>query len=657
MQTARDIPRGFFCPHYPHLSRSAFPIFLFDSPNDLDHPSMQDLAVPTVADIVSALQLGRTAEAEQMTRTWLERAPGSEDALLLLTMSLQLQGRTHEAVETCRELIRLNPRSSTHWSNLGTALRDAGELNEAEEAYRQAVQFDPKFFGGWMNLGYLQMEFGKYIGAHDCFLAAHALDPASAEARIYAAQMCVALDLRMLAKQLIEPRKTWFDLSDELILELAGTLSSLGATEEGIALFESLLRKDANNLRATAQLVVLYERINRLDEARTLLAKLPNAETIDDAKLRYDVIGAQATFALRETDYAHTRNLLERLIAAFADSPDAQFKPWRADDLYFSLATVLDKQGDVDASMTALVEAHRRQMLLAQQAVPDLVKPGTAPLILSTKRISAEMYASWPQDPGPSMMESPIFVVGFPRSGTTMLEQMLDAHPSLQSMDERAFLQDLIHHMERLGYAHPYDLGKLSSAQCEEMRQLYWSATAQVVPLREGQRLVDKNPLHMLLLPLINRLFPNAQIILALRHPCDVLLSNYMQNFTAKPFTVLCSNLERLAQGYVNAMESWLHHVDLLKPRLTHSRYEDLLDDFSGNVKRIGDFLHLEDASPLGRFDQHARDKGFISTPSYTRVIEPPNKKAVNRWRRYQRYFEPVLPILQPMIEHWGYDV
>jgi hypothetical protein len=186
---------------------------------------------------------------------------------------------------------------------------------------------------------------------------------------------------------------------------------------------------------------------------------------------------------------------------------------------------------------------------------------------------------------------------------------------------------------------------------------LYWRSTTQVAPRMQGQRLVDKNPLHMLLLPLINRLFPKAQIILALRHPCDVLLSNYMQNFTAKPFTVLCSNLERLAQGYVSAMESWLHHVDLLKPQLIQSRYEDLLDDFAGNVKRIGDFLQLEDASPMGRFDQHARDKGFISTPSYARVVEPPNKKAVDRWRRYQRYFEPVLPILQPMITHWGYDV
>jgi hypothetical protein len=184
---------------------------------------------------------------------------------------------------------------------------------------------------------------------------------------------------------------------------------------------------------------------------------------------------------------------------------------------------------------------------------------------------------------------------------------------------------------------------------------MYWSAAAKVAPRQQGQRLVDKNPLHMLRIALIKRLFPNAPIILALRHPCDVILSNYMQYFTSNSFAVLRSSLERLAQGYVNAMESWIHHAELLKPNIIYSRYEDLLDDFPGNIRRIGDFLGLEDAAPMARFDQHARGKGFISTASYAQVIEPPNKKSVDRWRRYHKYFEPVLPILQPIMQYWGY--
>jgi hypothetical protein len=402
--------------------------------------------------------------------------------------------------------------------------------------------------------------------------------------------------------------------------------------------------------------VFLYERVNRLDEARALLAKLPAPETVSDPKLQYDVISANATFALREKDPARARELLQRLIDTFEASPAAKLTPWRSGDLYSSLAKMYDKENNVDAAMNALALSHERQLTLARQAVPELTAPGAPPLYFGMRLVDEEMRAQWPDYPAPSMLESPIFVVGFPRSGTTMLEQMLDAHPQLQSMDERAFLSNLIDLMSEFRCEYPKDLHKLTEQQCEAMRQNYWKATEQAAPRKEGQRLVDKNPLQMLRLPLINRLFPNAPIILALRHPCDSILSNYMQHFTSNSFAVLCSSLDRLAHGYVNAMDAWIHHANVLKPTVIHSRYEDLLDDFEGNIRRIADFLQLEDASPMARFDQHARDKGFISTPSYTQVIEPPNKKAVGRWRRYHRYFEPILPTLQPIMKHWGYD-
>lgn len=612
---------------------------------------------PTIETIVAALQSGRLPDAERLARGYLAVQPDNEDGLILLSMCLMEQGRPAEAVSVCRQLTEVAPQSAVYWSNLGTSLRDAGELRQAEEAYQQAVDLDPKFFGALLNLGYLLLESGKIPEAREAFAAAHMVDPASPEARIYGAQTCVALDSRDIAEQLIAPWRMWTDLSEEATLDLASLMVAAGSADEGARIFEGLLRKNPNNLRAAANLVYLYERINRLDEAQALLARLPPPESIVDPKLQYDVISAHATFALREKDPAKARALLEKLIAVSDRVSGSTNTPWRAGHLYSSLAKMYDKENNIDAAMQALGQAHTRQLTLARQAVPELLKPGAPPLYMGMQRIDAQARAAWKDYPAPSMMESPIFVVGFPRSGTTMLEQMLDAHPTLQSMDERAFLSNLIDHLSKFNCVYPRDLDKLTAEQCEELRRVYWTSTATVAPRKEGQRLVDKNPLHMLRLPLINRLFPNAPIILALRHPCDVILSNYMQYFTSNSFAVLCSSLERLAQGYVNAMESWIFHADILKPNVIHSRYEDLLDDFPGNIKRIGDFLGLDDAAPMARFDQHARDKGFISTPSYTQVVEPPNKKAVDRWRRYHQYFEPVLPILQPIMQHWGYHV
>jgi hypothetical protein len=174
---------------------------------------------------------------------------------------------------------------------------------------------------------------------------------------------------------------------------------------------------------------------------------------------------------------------------------------------------------------------------------------------------------------------------------------------------------------------------------------------------RWGSRLVDKNPLNMLWLPMIHRLFPNASFILALRHPADVLVSNYMQNYRASVLAAAAESMEGLARAYVAAMECWLHHVEVFKPHVMVSRYEQLVADPAAQTRRIGDFLGLDDASPLLGFDRHARAKGFIATPSYTQVIQPVNRKGLDRWVRYREALAPALPILAPMMKHWDYSL
>jgi hypothetical protein len=156
-------------------------------------------------------------------------------------------------------------------------------------------------------------------------------------------------------------------------------------------------------------------------------------------------------------------------------------------------------------------------------------------------------------------------------------------------------------------------------------------------------------------LPMIMRLFPQARIILCLRHPCDVLLSCSMQPFRSPAFMVLCSSLQRLAQGYARAFEQWQRDVDLFEPRLLVWRYEAVVGDLEGQVARLARFLDLADAAPMLDFAEHARAKRYISTPSYAQVTEGVHRGAVGRWQNYRERFEPVLTTLQPWIERLGY--
>jgi len=116
-----------------------------------------------------------------------------------------------------------------------------------------------------------------------------------------------------------------------------------------------------------------------------------------------------------------------------------------------------------------------------------------------------------------------------------------------------------------------------------------------------------------------------------------------------------CSNLPRLAEAYVQSMEYWIEDVGIFKPSVLVSRYEDLVADFPRQSRRIADFLELEDAGPMLGFDRRAREKGYIGTPSYTQVIEPVNRKGLDRWKKYRREFEPLLPVLAPLLQRWGY--
>jgi hypothetical protein len=168
--------------------------------------------------------------------------------------------------------------------------------------------------------------------------------------------------------------------------------------------------------------------------------------------------------------------------------------------------------------------------------------------------------------------------------------------------------------------------------------------------------LVDKNPSNLQWLPLIHRLFPESKFILALRHPCDAILSNYMQEYRSTILAIASANLERLGHAYVAAMQSWLHHVDVFKPAVCAVRYEDLVADPAAQATRMGRFLDIGDASALLNFQRAAREKGFISTPSYTKVVEPISRNSINRWLAYRQYFKSVIPIIQPMLDHWGYS-
>jgi tetratricopeptide (TPR) repeat protein len=599
-----------------------------------------------IREIAAAVQRGTPDEGERLSRLWLERTPDDENLSFLLALCLQYQARHAEALVHYEKLARRFPESALHLGNYATALRQVGRIDEAAQAARAAIELVPDDASNYINLGLTQIKQDRYDEAQETLLKAYSLDPDSPLTRIHAAGVLAAVrDAQTYT--LLRPWRSWLPLDDtELQLQLAHLLTLIGEANAAHEVLVDLLKRLPGHLQARLRLASIEERRNELDIAEAMLTDIAARHPGMDEGSRQEILHQRAMLAMRRGKLDEARAMLEQA------GPRGEFDPTH----FFTLAEVLNKLGDKKNAMRVLATAHERQIAELRPMTPGRFAEEAAILPNTRYRLSAGEFAAWPKLVSPPMKDSPVFIVGFPRSGTTLLEQMLDAHPALQSMDERPFMSILGGELNDHGLQLPQDLNRLGQRDCDELRKRYLGLVCEKIQRKWDARLVDKLPLNMLWLPLINRLFPHAKIILCLRHPCDVVLSNYMQNYRSSVLASACSTLERTAHAYVAAFEAWLHHVEVIKPDAMVSRYEDLVGDLPRQTERIAAFLELDDATPMQRFDRHARDKGFIATPSYTEVIKPVSRKAVNRWLQYREYFEPILPILKPMLDHWGYD-
>jgi Flp pilus assembly protein TadD len=596
--------------------------------------------------ISAAIKSGELAAAEGMCREHLLSQPDDEDLLLLLAISLHLQKRVAEAIAAFARLTELFPDNGVHWGNYATALREGGFPHEAEASYRTAIRLDPRNPVTRVDLGLLLIEGRDYLGAREMLLDAFDLDRQSPLARVHGARACCLCQDFNGAQDLLRPWRQWLPLNDDALqLELSKLLILLTDISSAQVLLEDVVQRNSLSFEAKFLLAGVYERMNRLTEAEALVQSVVAHGDALGVSEKQEVDHLFAKLALRKGDLVTARSLLE------------QSGPRHASDMahYFELAETYDKSGEQELAMQALRTTHAIQVEDLKIASPDHFTPDALALPAAVPRVSAEAYRHWPQTRAPDAANSPVFIVGFPRSGTTLLEQMLDAHPSLQSMDENPFFNKLADKLRQHDPRILQDLGVLQQRDCDELRKLYLKMVCETIERRWDAQVVDKNPLNMLWLPMIHRLFPEAKIIFALRHPCDVILSCYMQNFRASILGAASESIPRLAAAYVQAVEHWLEDVQTFQPNVLISRYEDLVADFPAQTRRIAQFLELEDATPMLKFDQHARNKEYIATPSYTQVIVPVNKKGLNRWLRYRKEFEPVWPILQPILRHWGY--
>jgi tetratricopeptide (TPR) repeat protein len=264
--------------------------------------------------------------------------------------------------------------------------------------------------------------------------------------------------------------------------------------------------------------------------------------------------------------------------------------------------------------------------------------------------------AGWPtgaQQADSGAARGHVFLVGFPRSGTTMLEVVLDGHPEVASSEELELLTPGVLQFMR----EPLDLEPLAradEAQLQVLRMAYWEAVRNAGIDVAGKVFIDKHPLHTLKLPLIARLFPQAKILFAVRDPRDVVLSCFRRRFKMNAAMYELLTLRGAAAFYAAVMS----FAELVRPLLglkwREVRYETLVADLAQHMREVCEFLELDWLPDMADFGSRAQAREH-ATPSTAQLARGLDGSMVQHWRHYQSSLEPILPVLQPWVTRLGY--
>jgi tetratricopeptide (TPR) repeat protein len=247
-----------------------------------------------------------------------------------------------------------------------------------------------------------------------------------------------------------------------------------------------------------------------------------------------------------------------------------------------------------------------------------------------------------------------VFVLGFPRSGTTLLEVILEGHPQVISLEENELLIDSVRKYMR----RPEDLERLARASPAELgaaRADYWRLVAAAGADAAGKVFVDKHPLNTLKLPLIARLFPTAKILFACRDPRDIVLSCFRHRFrmSAPIFELL--SIKGAARYYDAVMQLLIRLTSLLELDICLVRHEDLVSEFAREMKRVCEFLGLQWMPAMGDFALRTQTRAVL-TPSTAQLVRGLNTEGVGQWRRYRTQLAPVQAALAPWVQRFYYD-
>jgi tetratricopeptide (TPR) repeat protein len=540
--------------------------------------------------------LGRGREADQAFEKCFELSP--ERRLMALAAEHQKENRFDEAQKLYRRVLHQNPRNVDALRLLALIALSSGHEIEAETLLQQAVQLAPDFVNAWLDLGRLRKEQDRYEAALQCFDRAIELDARHAQAHY----------------------------------QRASTLTAAAFTQEAIAAFERCLAIKPDHVGARLGLGHVLKAVGRYQDAVTAyhdcirerpefgetwwsLANLKTYRFDDDAVAQMESrVAADGLTAQSEV------NFLFAIAKAHEDRRDYE----RAWDYYRRGNQRQRKEVSYDPVQTEtmndrIVEVFSRDLLqrLAGHGNPD---------------------------------PAPIFILGLPRSGSTLLEQILASHSAVEGTSELPYLGRAATSLNRnrsQGLNYPEAVRELPPRHFAALGTQYLEQ-ARMHRRSGAPHFIDKMPNNFPNIGLLALILPNARIVDARRHPLDACVSCYRQLFAkGQAFTYDLTEIGEYYLQYQRLMDHW---AEVLPGKVLTVQYEDVVHDFEPQVRRLLEFCGLPFEDACLRFHESDRP---VRTPSSEQVRQPIYDRSVGQWRHYEAHLGELLEVLAPLRERY----
>lgn len=604
---------------------------------------------------------GNLKSAANLCRRILKARPRHPEALHLLGVVTYKIGDPKRAARYLRDALSLNPSDAEIRRNLAFAQRDLGDSEGAAEGFRRAISLNPNDIVSHFQLGVLLgdddqhdaaiphfdavlrgdaqngqalynrgkalLALGRFIEAEIGFARAAELLPD--DSRVFAG-WGAALQQLELHEAAEEKYRAALDKgpttegANDLLVSLGDTYLERGLLVEANAQYETVRARDPSNADAAAGLAAVYDRERDYQRSYDLIR--PFSEE-DPPKVSVAIV-----FAKTAPRFGQSNEAIERLQAA---STPESLRPHLRRRLHFALGKLHDSAGEFEAAF--------RDYRAANRLYGDLHDPSAHAQVTDQKIEALNQAKAAQLRLGKAPSNRPVFILGMPRSGTSLIEQILASHPNVAGGGELLAFPNIVRDLPgRVGTETDYRslIGRIDAGTVEVAARAYLDALHAVDPV--AARVTDKLPHNFEHLWLIAAAFPGAPIIHCTRHPLDTCLSCYFQDFAGRH--TYSRDLTHLGLHYADYRRLMSHWRETLDLNILEVAYEDMVGETEALSRKIVQFCGLEWDSRCLRFFDNAR---FVGTASYDQVRRPIYSQSVGRYRHYDRHIGDLKDTLQ----------